>query len=137
MRYWWPSLLRDVKEAVTTCAHCIILGNNMQHHGGKVYQPILPAEPFNIIGLDTWQPGLTHTSKQRAEMNQDKLGGAILTSLCNTTLFATTAKLTQANSEEVRDKAFQQILVPNGLPVHHNRSRIRIQKDCSWDSAKN
>jgi Integrase zinc binding domain len=26
-RYWWPSLLRDIKEAVTTCAHCI-LGNS-------------------------------------------------------------------------------------------------------------
>ena len=111
-----PSLLKDVKEAVTTCAHCI-LGNNTQHQGHKIYTPIMTAEPFDIICLDIWHPGITHTSKQRAELNHAELGGALLTSLCNTTSFATTAEISQVNSEEVRDKAFQQILVPNGLPL--------------------
>jgi len=116
-RYWWPSLLRDVKEAVTTCAHCI-LGNNTKHQGQKVYKPIMTAEPFDIICLDIWHPGVTHTSKQRSEMDTNELkGGALLTSLCNTTSFATTAEISQVNSEEVRDKTFQQIMVPNGLPT--------------------
>jgi Integrase zinc binding domain len=116
-QYWWPSLLRDIKEAVTTCARCI-LGNNTKHQGQKVYKPIMTAEPFDIICLDIWHPGVTHTSKQRNEMDKNELkGGALLTSLCNTTSFATTAKISQVNSEEVRDKTFQQIMVPNGLPM--------------------
>ncbi len=110
-RYWWPSLLRDVKEAVTTCAHCIV-GNSTQHKGQKMYTPILTAEPFDIICLDIWHPGITHTSKQRSELVHEELGGALLTSLCNTTSFAT-----WVNSKEVRDKAFQQIMAPNGLPL--------------------
>jgi len=51
-------------------------------------------------------------------MDKNELkGGALLTSLCNTTSFATTAEISQVNSEEVRDKTFQQIMVPNGLPT--------------------
>ena len=51
-------------------------------------------------------------------MDKNELkGGALLTSLCNTTSFATTAEISQVTSEEVRDKTFQQIMVPNGLPI--------------------
>ena len=51
-------------------------------------------------------------------MDKNELkGGALLTSLCNITSFATTAEISQVNSKEVRDKTFQQIMVPNGLPI--------------------
>jgi hypothetical protein len=108
-------MMKDIKEAVTQCGHCIV-GNNTAHGGQKMWNAISTSEPFDIISMDIWHPGITYNKEQK-DIDINELDGALLTSVCNTTAFATIADLRKINSEETARVAFQQIFVPNGLPI--------------------
>jgi hypothetical protein len=60
--------------------------------------------------MDIWYPGKTMTSSHKTSQK------AVLTSLCNTTGFASTAFISQVNSDLVTCLSFAHFFVPNGLP---------------------
>ena len=57
-RYYWPTMYEDVKRAVTECGHCI-LGNNVSHQAQHILGSLSVDEPFDIIAIDIWIPGIT------------------------------------------------------------------------------
>ena len=116
-RFWWPSMAKDVKEAVESCASCNI-ANAVSHTAQKIYQAISTAEPLEICGLDVWCPGTTKptdavTTSARRNKGDQK---AVLTYVCTLTAFAQTAFLHKTDSTTVARTAFGQCFVPNGMP---------------------
>ena len=113
-RYYWPTMYEDVHKAVVECGHCI-LGNNVSHQAQQILGALLIDEPFDIIAVDIWIPGVT---QKKGSFLEDKSGvrQAMLTSLCNLTAFATVGFLTTLESEVVAQVLMSQIIMPNGLP---------------------
>jgi hypothetical protein len=59
-RYWWPRMLKDVRNFVTECAHCRVA--NLSNHEAQAILGTINAEaPFDIIFLDVWTPGTVAT----------------------------------------------------------------------------
>jgi hypothetical protein len=108
-RYWWPGMSSDIKEAVLTCGHCRV-ANSTSHRAQQIIGALSTDEPFDIISMDIWYPGKTINSQHKSGQK------AVLTSLCNTTGFASTAFISQINSDLVTRLAFAHFFVPNGLP---------------------
>jgi hypothetical protein len=106
VRYWWPSLLRDVDMAVLGCGHCR-LANNVNHEGQAIIQTMQCDTPFDVIFLDVWSPGDIPTKWGHTK---------VLTCLDCMTAFAEAAFITKADSDSMARASFCHFFVPNGLP---------------------
>ena len=113
-RYYWPTMYEDVKRAVTECGHCI-LGNNVSHQAQHILGSLSVDEPFDIIAIDIWIPGIT-LSKGAYVEDKSNVRQAMLTSLCNLTAFATVGFLPSLEGEVVTQVVMSQVIMPNGLP---------------------
>ena len=106
-------MLKDIKEAVLSCGHCVV-GNNTSHQSQQILGQLSVAEPFDIIAIDFWIPGITTAKRLNKEDHLPKK--AALTSLCNLTGFASVAYVGALETSTVADIIFGQFLIPNGLP---------------------
>ena len=113
-RYLWPGMYTDVRKAVTECGHCI-LGNNVSHKAQQELDRLSVDEPFDIIAIDIWIPGVTEP-KESLPSEEPPIRQAVLTSVCNLTSFATVGSLENMDSETVTRVLLSQIIIPNGLP---------------------
>ena len=113
-RYYWPSMYEDVRKAVTQCGHCV-LGNNVSHQAQQILGSLSTDEPFDIIAVDMWIPGVT-LSKGSYVPDRSNVRNATLTSLCNLTAFATVAHLASMEGDVIAQVLMSQIVMPNGLP---------------------
>jgi hypothetical protein len=96
VRYWWPSLLRDVDTAVIGCGHCR-LANNVNHKNQSLLQTIQCDTPFDVIFLDVWSPGDNPTKWGHIK---------VLTGLDCMTAYEEAAFLTKADSDSMARAAF-------------------------------
>ena len=53
-------MYEDIGKAVTECGHCI-LGNNISHQAQQILGSLSMDEPFDIIAIDIWIPGVNLT----------------------------------------------------------------------------
>ena len=113
-RYYWPSMYEDVRKAVTECGHCI-LGNNVSHQAQQILGSLSVDEPFDIIAIDIWIPGVTY-SKGSFIADRSNVRQAVLTSLCNMTAFATVGFLSSLEGDVITQVLMSQVIMPNGLP---------------------
>ena len=113
-RYWWPNMYEDVKRAVLDCGHCI-LGNNVSHRAQQILGSLALDEPFDIIAIDIWIPGVTITKNSVIE-DKTSIRSGTLTSLCNMTAFASVAHLDSLEGDVIAKVLMAQIIMPNGLP---------------------
>ena len=113
-RYFWPGMYTDIRNAVLECGHCI-LGNNVSHKAQQVLDSLSVDEPFDIIAIDIWVPGVTSARGSLPE-DQSTIKKAMLTSLCNLTSFATVGFLDSLDSDTVTQVILSQVMIPNGLP---------------------
>ena len=113
-RYYWPSMYEDVRRAVVECGHCI-LGNNVSHQAQQILGNLTTDEPFDIISIDIWIPGVTQ-AKGSYVQDRSNVRQAMLTSLCNLTAFATVAFLSNLEGEVITQVLMSQIVMPNRMP---------------------
>jgi hypothetical protein len=113
-RYWWPSMYEDVRKAVTECGHCI-LGNNVSHQAQQILGSLTTDEPFDIIAMDIWIPGVTDV-KGAYIQDRSNIRQGTLTSLCNMTAFASVGYLENLEGNIISAVMMSQIIMPNGLP---------------------
>jgi hypothetical protein len=113
-RYFWPGMYTDIRKAVTEHGHCV-LGNNVGHHAQQISGKLSVDEPFDIIAIDIWVPGVTDV---RGSYVGDKsnIRQAAVTCLCNLTVFATVGFLENMESDIITKVVMSQIILPNGLP---------------------
>ena len=106
-RFWWPTLNRETRLAVSGCAHCR-LANIASHEAQMQLHSLSCDVPFDIMFLDIWSPG------DIAEANG---ASKILTGMCCMTGFANGGSLQKPiTAESVSLVAFSQMFIPNGLP---------------------
>jgi hypothetical protein len=92
-RFWWPGLYTYVRRMMTPCGHCIV-ANTTNHRAQQILHALSVDEPFNIIAMDIWHPGITTKMDSKTAMEKAKKANkAILTYICTTTGFATTPHL--------------------------------------------
>jgi transposase InsO family protein len=51
--YWWPMILKDIKQHVSSCKTCQLTKHNHQPTPGKFVIPESDLEPMEVVGLDT------------------------------------------------------------------------------------
>jgi len=51
--YWWPTILKDIKQHVSSCKTCQLTKHNHQPTPGKFVIPESDLEPMEVVGLDT------------------------------------------------------------------------------------
>ena len=111
----------DVKAAVTGCGHCVV-ANNVSHQAQHILGSLsMDEEPFDIILIDIWIPGLT-IAKGLYVADKSNVRQAVLTSLCNLTGFASVGFLDSLEGEMVTRVLMSQTIMPNGLPKMALRS---------------
>ena len=113
-RYYWPTMYDDIRRAVLECGHCI-LGNNVSHKAQQILGSLSVDEPFDIIAIDIWIPGVT-LAKNALLPDRSEIKTASLTSVCNLTAFATVAYLPSMEGDVIAQVLMAQIVMPNGLP---------------------
>jgi hypothetical protein len=113
-RYYWPGMNADIKKAVTECGHCI-LGNNVSHQAQQILGALSFDEPFDVIAIDLWMPGVTF-NKGSFIGDRTKVRNASLTSLCNLTGFASIGYVDSLEGESITRVLMAQIVLPNGIP---------------------
>jgi hypothetical protein len=113
-RYFWPGMHSDIKKAVTECGHCV-LGNNVSHQAQQILGRLSVDEPFDVIAIDIWVPGVTD-KKGSYIADRTNIRKAAITSLCNLVSFATVGFLENMESEIITKVIMSQIILPNGLP---------------------
>jgi Integrase zinc binding domain len=106
-RFWWPGMLRDIREGIRGCAHCY-LANAASHEASLELHTLACDAPFDTVFLDIWSPGdIT-----------DKDGTTkVLTLIDSMTSFAMGAFLhTTINSETVANAALATFYTTIGIP---------------------
>jgi RNase H-like domain found in reverse transcriptase/Integrase zinc binding domain/Reverse transcriptase (RNA-dependent DNA polymerase) len=106
-RFWWPGMLKDIREGIRGCAHCN-LSNATSHEASLELHTLACDTPFDTVFLDIWSPGdIT-----------DKDGTAkVLTLLDGMTSFAMGAFLQDTiNSETIANAALAVFFTTIGLP---------------------
>lgn len=116
-RYWWPKMTTEIDKAVTGCGHCKA-ANATSHKDQKILQALEMDEPFDVCGMDVWVPGTTkptdtHSTKAKRLKVEQR---AVLTYMCVTTGFVTTAFMSNIDSDTSARLAFGQFFVPRGMP---------------------
>jgi hypothetical protein len=104
----------DIKKAVTECGHCI-LGNNVSHRAQQILGALSFDEPFDVIAIDLWMPGVT-TPKESFIGDRTSVRDASLTSLCNLTGFASIGFIDNLEGDSITRVLMAQIVLPNGIP---------------------
>jgi hypothetical protein len=106
-RFWWPGMLRDIREGVRSCAHCN-LSNAVSHEAALELHTLSCDVPFDVIFLDIWSPGDI----------MDKNGTTkVLTMLDCMTSFAMGAFLQgDINSENIANATLSNFFTTVGLP---------------------
>jgi hypothetical protein len=106
-QFWWPTLARETRLAVSGCVHCRLA--NITSHEAQMQLHSLSCDiPFDIMFLDIWSPG------DLAEANG---ASKVLTGMCCMTGFANGGALQiPITSETVSLVAFSQMFILNGLP---------------------
>jgi len=122
VRYFWPGMYKDIREAVLQCGHCV-LGNNVSHKSQQMLGSLnMSEEPFDVLAIDLWIPGATDKpSKDRMmskvrQSNTSWTKRAMITGLCNLTGFALTAYLHTVTSKTIASVVMTQFFIPHGLP---------------------
>jgi hypothetical protein len=78
----------EVKKAVLECSHCRVTNSTSSHHDAQQVIGALNADkPFDIINMDIWHLGQTHTDSKYTNIQK----ASLTTKVCNTTRFAFTA----------------------------------------------
>ncbi len=113
-RYYWPTMYKDIRQAEVECGHCI-LGNNVSHQAQQILGSLTTDEPFDIISIDIWIPGVT-LSKGSYVPDKSNVRQAALTSLCNLTAFSTVGYLNSLEADQITTVLLSSIIMPNGLP---------------------
>jgi hypothetical protein len=57
-RFWWPGVHNYVKRMTTQCGHCVV-ANTTSHQAQQILHALSVDEPFDIIAMDIWHPGIT------------------------------------------------------------------------------
>jgi hypothetical protein len=106
-RYWWPSYYKEIRDAVRSCAHCV-LTNATGHSSQQIVQALSFDVPFDVISMDVWSPGTVPNRNQETKL---------LTSLDAMTGFASIDTLrANVDSHQVACRAYAAFFIPNGLP---------------------
>ena len=95
MRIWFifPKTTLFVKSAVASCAH-YILANSVVHEASELLYPSLSPEPFSVIHIDLWAPGVTVSPRGNSYVLvcMDELAGFVYATLLPDSESCTLAK---------------------------------------------
>jgi hypothetical protein len=57
-QFWWPGIYTYVRRMTTQCGHCSV-ANTTNHRAQQILHALSVDEPFDIIAMDIWHPGIT------------------------------------------------------------------------------
>lgn len=111
VRFHWPGMFDDVREAVLGCAICNVANASNHEQRQKLGEISTGRQPFDVIAIDVWIPGTTNPD------DKIKNKQAVLTGICTMTGFAITGFIDKVQSAEIAVAAFQYIFTPFGFPT--------------------
>ena len=110
-KYWWPSVVKDVKLAVRGCGHCNV-ANITSHEAQQKLKTVVSDCPFDVWAFDVWKPG-DIPSRGKNKLPPAK---AVLTGVEVMAGFAGAAELFSLDSHEVARALVTRFFTVYGMP---------------------
>ena len=110
-RYWWPGMTTDIRDRVSSCSICKAV-NASSHEGQHVMRTTPVENPFDVVCLDVWSPGIAGPQDKPSKSPSKKL----LTCVDYLTGYANGALINDETADSVTAAAFQHFFIPFGLP---------------------
>ena len=106
MRFWWPSMRKDIKLWVKSCAACIAY-NVWRNRKSELYFSWPITSPFYIMHVDLWMPGKLTT--ENGETLQ------LMNCMCDLTQFVISILVHEAISEILAKLFMEQVVLSFGM----------------------
>ena len=106
MRFWWPSMRKDIKLWVKSCAACIAY-NVWRNRKSELYFSWPITSPFYIMHVDLWMPGNLTTD------NGETL--QLMNCMCDLTQFVISILVQEARSENLAKLCMEQVVFSCGM----------------------
>lgn len=110
-KFWWPSVAKDVRTAVRSCAMCKAV-NIVSHESQVKLKTVTANSPFDVVAFDIWSPGKI-PSKGRSDRPPCK---GVLTGIDVMTGFAGAGEIFREDSSEVSRVLVSRFATTFGLP---------------------
>ena len=106
MRFWWPSIRKDIKLWVKSCAACIAY-NVWRNRKSELYFSWPITSPFYIMHVDLWMPGKL--------LNEQGETLQLMNCMCDLTQFVVSILVENATSEVLAKLFMEHVVLSFGM----------------------